>query len=109
MSHAYAAWGSSKSLVKYRINEESFTVYPHDILISFPENKYILTAKKADYKNTTNTLYSIAVEIDDYFLRFCDSENKEDMEFAESKGTSAPDDAAFLEIPEEMIAEMPFR
>ncbi len=31
------------------------------------------------------------------------------MEFAESKGTSAPDDAAFLEIPEEMIAEMPFR
>ena len=33
----------------------------------------------------------------------------EHMEFAESKGTSAPDDAAFLEIPEEMIAEMPFR
>ena len=30
-------------------------------------------------------------------------------EFAESKGTSAPDDAAFLEIPEERIAEMPFR
>ena len=24
-------------------------------------------------------------------------------------GTNAPDDAAFLEIPEEMIAEMPFR
>ena len=33
----------------------------------------------------------------------------ENMEFAESKRTSAPDDAAFLEIPEEMIAEMPFR
>lgn len=33
----------------------------------------------------------------------------EHMEFAESKGTSDPDDAAFLEIPEEMIAEMPFR
>ena len=33
----------------------------------------------------------------------------EHMEFAESKGTSAPDEAAFLEIPEEMIAEMPFR
>ena len=33
----------------------------------------------------------------------------ENMEFAESKGTSAPDDAAFLEVPEEMIAEMPFR
>ena len=31
------------------------------------------------------------------------------MEFAESKGTSAPDDAAFIDIPEEMIAEMPFR
>ena len=33
----------------------------------------------------------------------------EHMEFAESKGTSAPDDAAFIDIPEEMIAEMPFR
>ena len=33
----------------------------------------------------------------------------ENMEFAESKGTSAPDDATFLEIPEEMVAEMPFR
>ena len=33
----------------------------------------------------------------------------EHMEFAKSKGTSAPDDAAFIDIPEEMIAEMPFR
>ena len=33
----------------------------------------------------------------------------ENMEFAESKGTNDPDDVAFLEIPEEMIAEMPFR
>lgn len=34
----------------------------------------------------------------------------ESMEFAESKGNNnSAGDAAFLEIPEEMIAEMPFR